>query len=110
MGSLDTQGAIEELKDELTAAILLAGASDPNDELITSFALNGTGLEIAENTNVLPPVDLNLVFATDAELLNFTPDWTSLTNRPIGLDDGDDDTTYTAGAGLVLSPANEFSS
>ncbi len=109
LGSLDTQGAIEELKDELTAAILLAGASDPNDELITSFALNGTGLEIAENTNVLPPVDLNLVFATDAELLNFTPDWTSLTNRPIGLDDGDDDTTYTAGAGLVLSPANEFS-
>jgi hypothetical protein len=28
--------------------------------------------------------------------------WLNLTNRPAGLDDGDDDTTYTIGPGLVL--------
>ena len=32
-------------------------------------------------------------------------DWTAIQNRPAGLDDGDDDTTYTAGAGLVLNGA-----
>jgi hypothetical protein len=34
--------------------------------------------------------------------------WSGLTDVPSGLDDGDDDTTYTAGSGLVLS-AGEFS-
>jgi hypothetical protein len=29
--------------------------------------------------------------------------WTDVLSRPSGLDNGDDDTTYTAGAGLVLS-------
>lgn len=29
-------------------------------------------------------------------------DWTGVQNRPFGLDDGDDDTTYTAGFGLDL--------
>ena len=29
--------------------------------------------------------------------------WENVTNRPAGLDDGDDDTTYTAGSGLVLN-------
>gem|GEM_PF-6551208 len=38
-----------------------------------------------------------------------TPDWTSIQNRPSGLDDGDDDTTYSAGNGLNLSAGNEFS-
>ncbi|MCP4976516.1 MAG: hypothetical protein GY931_10180, partial [Maribacter sp.] len=68
INSLDVQGAIQELKDELSAAILLAGAPDPTDELITSFVLNGTGLDIAEGANILPSVDLNPTFATDAEL------------------------------------------
>ena len=30
----------------------------------------------------------------------------SLNNRPIGLDDGDDDTQYTAGAGIAISGTN----
>lgn len=34
--------------------------------------------------------------------------WTGLDDRPAGLDDGDDDTTYRAGAGLALN-GNEFS-
>lgn len=33
--------------------------------------------------------------------------WGDVQGRPAGLDDGDDDTTYTAGAGLVLN-GNEF--
>lgn len=31
--------------------------------------------------------------------------WSDVQDRPAGLDDGDDDTTYTAGAGLVLDGA-----
>jgi len=37
-----------------------------------------------------------------------TAPWSGLQNRPTGLDDGDDDTTYTAGTGLDLS-AGAFS-
>ena len=33
----------------------------------------------------------------------------SLTNRPIGLDDGDDDTQYSAGTGIAISGANVVS-
>jgi len=67
LGSTNTQAAIEELKDELTAAILLAGASDPNDELITNFSITGTTLNILEaGTNF--PLDLDPVFATNAVL------------------------------------------
>ena len=32
-----------------------------------------------------------------------TAPWSGLTDRPAGLDDGDDDTTYTAGDGLTLN-------
>ncbi|MDE3743624.1 hypothetical protein PHU20_17310, partial [Maribacter sp. D37] len=39
---------------------------------------------------------------------DFDGGWTSLSNRPTGLDDGDDDTQYTAGTGLTLS-GTEFS-
>ncbi|MGB5370949.1 MAG: hypothetical protein WBN18_11005 [Flavobacteriaceae bacterium] len=70
LGSTNTQAAIEELKDELSAAILLAGAADPTDELITNFNLTGTSLNIAEGANVLPPVDLDPIFATNVELTN----------------------------------------
>tara|TARA_R110002051_G_scaffold43769_1_gene89319 strand:- start:2131 stop:6144 length:4014 start_codon:yes stop_codon:yes gene_type:complete len=36
-------------------------------------------------------------------------DWSNLTNIPTDIANGDDDTQYTAGTGLVLSAANEFS-
>jgi len=65
--STDVQGAIEELQTEIDG-ISTGGAANPTDELITSFALNGTGLEIAEGANILPAVDLDAVFATDIEL------------------------------------------
>jgi hypothetical protein len=35
--------------------------------------------------------------------------WAGLSDVPAGLDDGDDDTTYTAGEGLSLSLGNQFS-
>lgn len=37
-----------------------------------------------------------------------TVPWTGIVNRPSGLDDGDDDTTYRAGTGLILN-GTEFS-
>ena len=47
-------------------------------------------------------------FATETELAasgSAAVHWDNLTTVPAGLDDGDDDTTYTAGAGLVLDGA-----
>ncbi|MCI0634500.1 MAG: hypothetical protein L0206_11385, partial [Actinobacteria bacterium] len=42
--------------------------------------------------------------ATQAELDAYVPDWNDLSNVPAGFADGiDDDTTYTAGAGLSLA-------
>jgi hypothetical protein len=37
-----------------------------------------------------------------------SPDWSSIANRPSGLDNGDDNTTYTASSGLSLA-SNAFS-
>ncbi|NHF60808.1 hypothetical protein FK220_015745 [Flavobacteriaceae bacterium TP-CH-4] len=63
----NVQAAIEELQIEIDG-ISSGGAANPNDELITSFNLTGTELNIAEGANIVPPVDLDLAFATDAEL------------------------------------------
>ncbi|MDV7140979.1 hypothetical protein R3X28_18980, partial [Maribacter sp. TH_r10] len=63
----NVQAAIEELQTEIDG-ISSGGTANPSDELITSFALNGTGLDIAEGTNILPTIDLDLTFATDAAL------------------------------------------
>ncbi len=66
--STDVQGAIEELQTDVDG--LAGNAPNPNDELINTFELNGTSLEITEATVLLPPVDLDPVFATDAEVLS----------------------------------------
>ncbi len=42
---------------------------------------------------------------TFAGQVTITPNWSSIQNRPAGLDDGDDNTTYSAGTGLSLSGA-----
>ncbi len=47
--------------------------------------------------------------AADFHPSTWTPDWTDLTGRPAGLDDGDDNTTYAAGTGLLLDGSNVFS-
>ena len=50
------------------ADILAAGGGDPTDEFIDSFTLNNTELNIVEGLNIVPPLDLDPIFATDAEL------------------------------------------
>ncbi|TLF41537.1 hypothetical protein, partial [Maribacter aurantiacus] len=65
----NVQAAIVELQSEIDG-ISAGGTANPNDELITSFALNGTGLDIAEGANALPTVDLDGTFVTEAELTN----------------------------------------
>ncbi|RAJ04775.1 beta strand repeat-containing protein, partial [Arenibacter echinorum] len=99
--SNNVQDAIEELQTEIDG--ITATGTNPNDELITSFTLSGTSLNIIENANIVPALDLDLVFATDAELSSFNPDWTSLINVPADIADGDNDTTYSAGTGLTLT-------
>lgn len=47
--------------------------------------------------------------ASDFRESTWVPDWSDLTSRPPGLDDGDDDTLYTAGAGINLGAGNAFS-
>ena len=62
--SNQVQLAIEELQTEIDG-ISTGGAANPNDELITTFSLTGTELNIAEGVNILAPIDLDLTFATD---------------------------------------------
>jgi hypothetical protein len=57
------------------------------------------------STNLTPRVALD---ATPYALYALGAPWSGLTNRPAGLDDGDDNTTYTAGTGLDLT-GGEFS-
>ncbi|MEG3660228.1 hypothetical protein V5097_22650, partial [Arenibacter palladensis] len=64
----------------------------------TVFALDNTTVthDWADITNI--PVNLDLDSTND-----FDGDWTSLANIPADIADGDDDTTYSAGAGLTLT-------
>src|SRR6056297_1785411 len=62
--SNQVQLAIEELQTEIDG-ISTGGAANPNDELITTFSMTGTELNIAEGVNILAPIDLDLTFATD---------------------------------------------
>ncbi|MEJ1223843.1 beta strand repeat-containing protein [Sediminicola sp. 1XM1-17] len=65
----NVQLAIEELQTEIDG-ISGGGAANPSDELITSFTLNGTDLNIAEGANVLPAVDLSSLLGTDDQVAN----------------------------------------
>jgi hypothetical protein len=76
----------------------------------SAFTGEARWLAIAVNcgsgaTNLTPRVALN---AAPYALYALGVPWSGLTNRPAGLDDGDDDTTYTAGTGLALT-GSEFS-
>ena len=85
------------------------GLDDGDDDTTysagTGLILTGTVFEIDNSaittdwstiSNIPPNLDLD---STD----DFDGDWFSIANRPIGLDDGDDDTTYSAGTGLILT-------
>ncbi len=88
--SIEVQAAIEELQIEIDG-ISGGGAANPNDELITSFNLIGTSLNIAEGANIVPPVDLDPVFVTDAEL------------AALSVDDADADPTNEFNTGIALA-------
>ena len=62
--TLDQDAATKKYVDD---NIVAAGGGVPTDELITAFGLNTTALTITED-GVDWPVDLDAVFATDAEL------------------------------------------
>ncbi|MCM4174219.1 hypothetical protein DHD32_22380, partial [Arenibacter sp. TNZ] len=100
--SPNVQGAIQQLKDEVDGIVVAAGGN-PTDEL-QDLQLTGSVLTVTNPATLGNQVDLDTEFATDAELASFTPDWTTLTNVPVGFaDDIDDNTTYSAGAGLSLT-------
>jgi hypothetical protein len=123
-----TQGGIDRRSSSDTGFFLLN--SDPVGELSlnvegTIFG-NGSGLSMVD-AETFDGLD-STVFATDVEAAALVTahassvdhdgryytetelgtagssalHWENLTNVPVGLDDGDDDTTYTAGPGLVL--------
>ena len=63
----NVQAAIEELQTDIDG--LAGNGPNPNDELIETFELNGTSLDITEAGVLFPAVDLDPVFATDADVL-----------------------------------------
>lgn len=56
--------------------------------------------------------ELTAVLDDNYKPASYAPAWTDITGRPTGLDDGDNNTTYTAGNGLTLASGqfsvNEF--
>lgn len=48
------------------------------------------------------PTELTTALAGEYRAANWVPSWSEIQGRPAGLDDGDDDLRYTAGAGLSV--------
>ncbi|GGG52861.1 hypothetical protein GCM10011414_23140 [Croceivirga lutea] len=93
--SIDSQAAIEELKDEVDA-IVVAGGSNPNDELISSFEVNGGNLELVEagTTFQVPLADIGTSGTDDqnlAEVLTEGADAGGTIINNIGLPAADND-------------------
>ncbi|MCK0137370.1 hypothetical protein, partial [Arenibacter sp. S6351L] len=93
--SNNVQAAIEELQTEIDG--ITTTGTNPNDELITSFTLSGTSLNIIENANTVPSLDLDPVFATDAELLASISDGSETIINPSA-------TVSVSGSGTTLDP------
>ncbi|MCK0161869.1 bZIP transcription factor [Allomuricauda sp. F6463D] len=72
----------------------LANDAVTSDKIDASVA--GTGLSQAPDGSL------------EVDNANIAPDWTTITGIPADIDDGDDDTTYSAGLGLSLT-GNTFS-
>jgi hypothetical protein len=49
------------------------------------------------------PAELTTALAGTYRPMSYVPAWSEITGRPSGLDDGDNDTTYTPGVGLLLA-------
>ncbi len=95
--------------------------SSLNDEYTAGTGLNLTGntfnlADTAVTTGSYGNATQTATFTVDqqgrltaAGNTTITPAWTSITGRPAGLDDGDDDTTYTAGGTLLNLTGTTFS-
>ncbi|MEG3659793.1 hypothetical protein V5097_20425, partial [Arenibacter palladensis] len=99
--TLPQDAATQNYVETRIATILASGGVDG---VVSNAFLSGTEIDfVGTNGGFNGAVDLNPIFATDAELAGFTPDWASLANIPADIADGDNDTTYTAGTGLTLT-------
>jgi hypothetical protein len=67
-------------------------------------ATNAVNAESAEDADALGGY-----LASEYRLVRDKVKWSDISGTPTGLADGDDDTTYLAGTGLLLSSSDEFS-
>lgn len=95
---LDSTFTQEEIED-FARAVAYDDPEELTDVLDASYALvGGTGIDIVGNELKVVEADLKSLLDDDYA----RPDWTSIDNVPSGFADGiDDDTTYTAGVGLL---------
>lgn len=93
----DVQGVPASLQSGLTAGngIVLSGGTLSLDSAVVEGM--ATGVCFSDETDLTALLDDNYLAA------GWQPAWADVLFRPAGLDDGDDDTTYTNGAGLTLT-------
>jgi hypothetical protein len=81
-------------------------ATDESTGNVTKLAVQNTSGTDVFSVDSEGDVTANSFTGDGSGLTNVTAssiDWANIQNRPAGLDDGDDDTTYTAGTGLTLT-------
>lgn len=93
----DVQGIPASLQAGITAGngiVLANGAVSIDTTAIEGIA---SGVCFSDEASLRAVLDHNYLPAA------WLPSWNDVQNRPAGLDDGDDNTTYTAGTGLKLA-------
>jgi hypothetical protein len=72
--------------------------------LSVAFSGTGEGSTVPHSDHTHPGRDITSAVPTATLALSTTQaSWSGLTGVPAGLDDGDDNTTYTVGAGLIMT-------
>ena len=111
----ETDGIIgNEVIGATNTTLTLDGTGVVGDEYTLRVSPLGiTNAEIAANAVTLPKLadgfnagEIIQWNGTDWVLIDqsaLAPSFASITGKPVGLDDGDDDTTYSAGSGLSLT-------
>lgn len=93
----DVQGVPASLQTGLTAGngVILSGGTLSLDPTVVEGM--ASGVCFSDETDLTSLLDDNYVAA------GWQPAWADIMFRPAGLDDGDNDTTYTNGAGITLT-------
>lgn len=102
--TVDYQPSWSELAD--VPASLQTGLTAGNGIVLSNGAISidATVIEgVASGVCYSDEASLRAVLDDNYLPAGWVPSWSDIQNRPAGLDDGDDDTTYTAGAGLSLA-------